>query len=131
MFLLKNKKTYLLKCVPSKDSDQPMHLSNLTKIFLECILKSQGCMCSSCGYGTKIRTRKMFMEHGCPCLVYFVSYNAEVARVVCLVPDTSFQYDFAIFEVSQIVYSMQFRSYESDTNFQHYTIHILCKRWGW
>ena len=41
------RKTYLQKCAPSEDSDQPAHSRSLIRIFTGRILDSQGCEVSS------------------------------------------------------------------------------------
>ena len=42
-------KRYLPTCVPSEESNQPVHSCSLIRIFPECILESQRCKLSWCG----------------------------------------------------------------------------------
>ena len=48
-FESQREKTYLRKCAPSEDSDQPAHLCSLIRIFTVRILDTHGCNVSSCG----------------------------------------------------------------------------------
>ena len=41
-------KRYLRTCAPSEDSDQPAHSHSLIRIFIGCVLHSQGCEVPSC-----------------------------------------------------------------------------------